>query len=173
GDLACPLVSRPQRDAHPCRRGRLAVELLQRQLPGVRGRQEEAPGRGRCCPAPAALQAVDSRLTPALALRYEVCLTCCRADDQAAAEPMKRKNLKFGKGFRVAVDNGRPHAAEMVLASGAAEGSANNRHHGADQWLFVVSGTGTARVNGRRYALKSGTLMLIERGDRHEIRNTG
>ena len=69
-----------------------------------------------------------------------------------AAEPMKRKNLKFGKGFRVAVDNGRA-IAEMVLTSGAAEGSANNRHHGADQWLFVVSGTGTARVNGRRYAL--------------------
>lgn len=86
---------------------------------------------------------------------------------------MKRKNLKFGKGFRVAVDNGRAQVAEMVLASGAAEGSANNRHHGADQWLFVVSGTGKARINGRRYALKSGTLMLIERGDRHEIRNTG
>ena len=61
----------------------------------------------------------------------------------------------------------------MVIAPGAAEGDPDNRHHGADQWLFVVSGTGTARVNDRRYPLKAGSLLLIERGDRHEIRNTG
>ena len=30
-----------------------------------------------------------------------------------------------------------------------------------------------AKVNGKRHALREGTLMLIERGDRHEIRNTG
>ena len=28
-------------------------------------------------------------------------------------------------------------------------------------------------VNGRRYPLRAGTLELIERGDTHEIRNTG
>jgi mannose-6-phosphate isomerase-like protein (cupin superfamily) len=28
-------------------------------------------------------------------------------------------------------------------------------------------------VNGRRIALAPGTLLLIEKGDRHEIRNTG
>ena len=39
--------------------------------------------------------------------------------------------------------------------------------------MYVVSGAGSALVNGKRYALKQGTLMLIERGDRHEIRNTG
>jgi mannose-6-phosphate isomerase-like protein (cupin superfamily) len=86
---------------------------------------------------------------------------------------MKRKNLGFGQGFRVAIANGRAQAAEMVIAPGNAEGGPENRHSGADQWLFVVSGTGTARVNKRRYPLKAGTLMLIERGDRHEIRNTG
>jgi mannose-6-phosphate isomerase-like protein (cupin superfamily) len=86
---------------------------------------------------------------------------------------MKRKQLRFGKGFRVAIGNRRAQAAEMVIAPGDAEGDPDNRHHGADQWLFVVSGTGTARVNGRRYPLKAGSLLLIERGDRHEIRNTG
>ena len=30
-----------------------------------------------------------------------------------------------------------------------------------------------AIVNGRRVSLKAGSLLLIERGDRHEIRNTG
>jgi mannose-6-phosphate isomerase-like protein (cupin superfamily) len=37
----------------------------------------------------------------------------------------------------------------------------------------VVAGRGTARIKGRRYALKEGTLLLIEHGDEHEIRNTG
>ena len=61
----------------------------------------------------------------------------------------------------------------MVLAPGDAEGRGDNRHRGADQWLYVVAGSGRATVNGRRYALRPGALMLIERGDEHEIRNTG
>ena len=61
----------------------------------------------------------------------------------------------------------------MVLPPGKAEGDRHNRHRGADQWLFVESGTGVAKVNHRRYALKAGTLLLIEKGDAHEIRNTG
>ena len=86
---------------------------------------------------------------------------------------MQRKRLRFGKGFRVALGNARAQAAEMVLAPGGAEGDARNRHRGADQWLYVVSGTGVARVNGRRIALRPGTLLLIEHRDRHEVRNTG
>jgi len=84
---------------------------------------------------------------------------------------MKRKNLRFGRGFRVAVGNARSQAAEMVLPPGKAEGDSHNRHRGADQWLFVVSGTGVAKVNKRRYALKPGALLLIEHGDEHEICN--
>jgi mannose-6-phosphate isomerase-like protein (cupin superfamily) len=86
---------------------------------------------------------------------------------------MKRKQLSFGRGFRVALANARAQAAVMVIAPGKAEGDPRNRHRGADQWLFVLAGTGTATVNRRRYALKPGTLMLIERGDEHEIRNDG
>ena len=61
----------------------------------------------------------------------------------------------------------------MVLAPGDGEGSGDNRHRGADQWVYVVSGTGRATVNRKRYALRAGALLLIERGDEHEIRNTG
>jgi len=86
---------------------------------------------------------------------------------------MKRKLLRFGRGFRVAIGNRRSQAAEMVIAPGKSEGDRDNRHRGADQWLFVLSGTGVAIVNDRRHALKAGTLLLIERGDRHEVRNTG
>ena len=86
---------------------------------------------------------------------------------------MKRRRLRFGEGFRVAFANGRAQAAEMVIPPGGAEGGPRNRHRGADQWLFVVSGSGTARVNGKRLALRPGSLVLIEHRDRHEIRNTG
>jgi mannose-6-phosphate isomerase-like protein (cupin superfamily) len=86
---------------------------------------------------------------------------------------MKRTTLRFGKGFRVALGNRRAQAATMTIAPGDCEGGPDNRHRGADQWLFVESGRGIAIVNGKRLTLRAGSLLLIERGDRHEIRNTG
>jgi mannose-6-phosphate isomerase-like protein (cupin superfamily) len=64
-------------------------------------------------------------------------------------------------------------AAQMTLGPGETEGGPDNRHRGADQWLFVVSGAGQAVVNGERVELREGMLLLIQRGDKHEIRNTG
>jgi mannose-6-phosphate isomerase-like protein (cupin superfamily) len=86
---------------------------------------------------------------------------------------MKQKHLRFGKGFRVAMGNSHAQAAEMVIAPGQSEGGRDNYHRGADQWLYVLSGTGSASVNGKRYQLRPGTLLLIERKDKHEIKNTG
>lgn len=86
---------------------------------------------------------------------------------------MKRKNLQFGRGFRVAIGNSRSQVAEMVIAPGGREGGPDNSHRGADQWLYIISGNGSAVVNGRRHALRTGTLMLIESKDKHEIKNTG
>jgi mannose-6-phosphate isomerase-like protein (cupin superfamily) len=86
---------------------------------------------------------------------------------------MKKKKLRFGEGFRVGPGNRRAQAAEMVIPPGDAEGDPSNRHRGADQWLFVVAGQGSALVNGRRHRLGPGSLLLIEAGDRHEVRNTG
>jgi mannose-6-phosphate isomerase-like protein (cupin superfamily) len=86
---------------------------------------------------------------------------------------MKRKHLRFGEGFRIAIGNRRSQAAEMVLGPGDSEGGPDNRHRGADQWLFVLSGSGTATVNGKRYPIGAGSIVLIERGDTHEIRNSG
>lgn len=86
---------------------------------------------------------------------------------------MRSKTLRFGPGFRIIFGNRKAQAAEMVIEPGEAEGSPDNRHRGADQWLYVIAGTGRARVNGGTRKLSRGTLMLIEHGDRHEIRNTG
>lgn len=81
--------------------------------------------------------------------------------------------LRFDAGFRVALRNPRAEAAEMVIRPGGQEGDDENRHRGADQWLFVISGSGQARVGTRRIALRKGSLLLIERGQNHRIRNTG
>ena len=71
----------------------------------------------------------------------------------------------FNEAQAVEVRKGIP---EMVLNPAQSEGSARNRHRGADQWLFVVSGNGVAKINGQNYSIKPGTLLLIEHGDRHE-----
>src|SRR5215467_9928653 len=86
---------------------------------------------------------------------------------------MQHKHLQFGHGFKVVLGDSHSQAAQMTLGPGESEGGPDNRHRGADQWLFVVAGTGEAVVNGERVELHEGTLVLIQRGDRHEIRNTG
>lgn len=86
---------------------------------------------------------------------------------------MKRTDVTYENGFRVLIGDEHSQAAVMVIAPGDKEGGPDNRHRGADQWLYVESGSGEAIVNGHAYPLKAGALMLIARGDRHEIRNTG
>jgi mannose-6-phosphate isomerase-like protein (cupin superfamily) len=86
---------------------------------------------------------------------------------------MKLQRLTLRKGFRVVRGNRRSQCAEMVIAPGEAEGDPRNRHRGADQWLYVIEGSGTALVQKNRYKLRAKTLLFIPRGERHEIRNTG
>lgn len=83
------------------------------------------------------------------------------------------KHPRFGKGFSVTLANPRAQAATMVIAPGDCEGGSDNRHRGADQWLYVLSGKGSATVSRRKLALKPGSLLLIQKGSTHEIRNTG
>jgi mannose-6-phosphate isomerase-like protein (cupin superfamily) len=86
---------------------------------------------------------------------------------------MPVKYLRFGKGFNVALTNKRGQAATMVIPPGDCEGGPDNRHRGADQWLYVLSGSGEAILGGRKHRLRAGSLVLIEKGTTHEIRNTG
>ena len=90
-----------------------------------------------------------------------------------AGHLLQHRHLQFGLGRRVVLGDAHAQAAEMTLAPGQTEGGPDNRHTGADQWLYVVGGTGEAVVNGEPVALRQGTLLLIQRGDRHAIRNTG
>src|SRR3954462_12951833 len=86
---------------------------------------------------------------------------------------MQHKHLRFGEGFKVVLGDDHSQAAQMTLAPNDTEGGRDNRHRGADQWLFVVGGEGEAIGEGERVELREGMLVLIQRGETHEIRNTG
>ena len=86
---------------------------------------------------------------------------------------MRSKTCKLHEGFRIAFDHGGIQAAEMVIAPGESEGGPDNVHSRSDQWLLVLDGSGLAIVEGKRRQLRRGSLLLIEHGERHEIRNTG
>ena len=77
---------------------------------------------------------------------------------------MKLKRLSLREGFRVVRGNRRSQAAEMVIAPGEAEGDPRNRHRGADQWLFVIEGSGSALVKKTRYTLRANTCAPRTRG---------
>ncbi|HSI71586.1 MAG TPA: cupin domain-containing protein [Fimbriimonas sp.] len=81
--------------------------------------------------------------------------------------------VEFADGFQVLLSNGQSQAATMVIAPQAHEGGQDNRHKGADQWLYVAEGSGEAIIQGRRMKLEAGSLVLIARGEEHEVRNTG
>jgi mannose-6-phosphate isomerase-like protein (cupin superfamily) len=86
---------------------------------------------------------------------------------------MRHEQVSFSESFSVITGNDESQAAVMVLAPGASTGGSDNRHSGSDQWLYVVSGEGSAHIEGQAHLIRPGTLLLIERGEAHEIRNEG
>ena len=96
----------------------------------------------------------------------------------AAGNPCRPVTMRFRQydsttGFRPTLQGNSMQAAEMVIEPGQGEGGRDNRHRGADQWLYVVAGSGIAVVDGKEQPLRTGSLLLIERGETHEVRNTG
>lgn len=73
--------------------------------------------------------------------------------------------------FRVVAGSERSQAAEMALPPGGSTGGPDNRHERSDQWVLVLSESGTAIVDGSEYELSAGTLLLIEAGEAHELRS--
>ena len=48
-----------------------------------------------------------------------------------------------------------------------------NEHPGSEQWVYVVKGRGVAVVGQRRVALAPGMLVLIEKGEKHQLKQAG
>src|SRR5436853_1093328 len=61
---------------------------------------------------------------------------------------MKRTSVGYRTGFRVLTGDDHSQAATMVIGPGQYEGSPDNSHRSADQWLYVESGAGEAIING-------------------------
>ena len=86
------------------------------------------------------------------------------------------KHIKTGlkRGFfQVLASTRSAQAAMMTLPPGQSTGEPENEHPHSEQWLFVVSGTGRARVKNRRVTLRENSLLLIEKGEIHQVTNTG
>jgi len=48
-----------------------------------------------------------------------------------------------------------------------------NEHAKAEQWVYVIRGSGRAKTKGRAMRIKEGSLLLIEKNEAHQITNTG
>ncbi len=87
---------------------------------------------------------------------------------------MKLVQTRRARGFfTIVAQTRRSQAATMTLRPGQSTGGEENTHPDADQWLYVVSGTGRAVVDGRTLELEPGVLLLIETGEAHEVSNPG
>jgi mannose-6-phosphate isomerase-like protein (cupin superfamily) len=62
-------------------------------------------------------------------------------------------------------------AATMTLAPGGESSeNASNEHAWGEQWLYVISGHGTARLGTRTVKLSPSVLLLIKKHEPHVIR---
>ena len=76
--------------------------------------------------------------------------------------------------FTILASTTTAQAAMMTLKPGqSTSDKPENEHPRCEQWLFVLRGAGRAIVGKRRVALKQDSLLLIEKGEPHQITNTG
>src|SRR5689334_13249246 len=76
--------------------------------------------------------------------------------------------------FEVLTQSRSAQAAMMTLRPGQSSSEEpENEHPRCEQWLYVLSGSGRAIVGKRRVALKTNSLLLIEKSEAHQITNTG
>ena len=87
------------------------------------------------------------------------------------------KHIKTGKRrkfFEVLVATRSCQAAMMTLRVGQASSEeVENEHPRSEQWVFVVRGKGRAEVGKRSVEIGEGSLVVIEKGEGHRIRQVG
>lgn len=81
--------------------------------------------------------------------------------------------------FKIICATRSDQAALMELApGGTSDDELSNEHPQSEQWVYVLAGTGRSTVmhkkqSRRNVLLRPGALLVIEKGERHQIRNTG
>lgn len=86
------------------------------------------------------------------------------------------RHIKSGTSrslFRVLHSSGSAQAAIMRLNHGQTTGELENEHPNSEQWLFVISGSGIVRGLKRTISVRRHSLVLIEKGELHQVKNTG
>jgi mannose-6-phosphate isomerase-like protein (cupin superfamily) len=89
------------------------------------------------------------------------------------------KTGKLNSEFAVVGQSRNLQAAMMTLRpGGTSSDEPENEHSRSEQWLFVLAGTGEAIIGKRRAALQCvklgpNSLLHIEKGELHQIKNTG
>ncbi|MGH9457197.1 MAG: cupin domain-containing protein, partial [Thermoanaerobaculia bacterium] len=93
-----------------------------------------------------------------------------------------RASMALEEGSMLRIDTHRPRAIEVFsrtthstlsalsLAPGESAGNPAERLDTADQWMIVIAGKGEAIVAGESFPLRKGVVLLIERGEPHQIR---
>ena len=78
------------------------------------------------------------------------------------------------KTFNILASTRDGQAAMMTLRPGqSSSDEPENEHPRCEQWLFVLSGSGRATVGSRNVAIRANSLLLIEKGEPHQITCTG
>src|SRR4051794_12933509 len=89
-----------------------------------------------------------------------------------------KTGTKRGK-FEVLLSTRGAQAAIMTLQPGdTSDAEVSNEHPDSEQWLFVASGSGRARVGKRKgairqIAIEKNSLLMIKKRELHQIANTG
>ncbi len=86
---------------------------------------------------------------------------------------MKQATVAYVPGFHILAGDERSQAGTLVIQPGKQVGGPANKHRGADQWIYVESGSGEAAIDGKTFPLEKGSLILIQRTEAHGFRNTG
>jgi mannose-6-phosphate isomerase-like protein (cupin superfamily) len=97
-----------------------------------------------------------------------------------AGELMKhiKTGTKRGEFDLVARTRELQGAMMTLRPGGTSDDEPSNEHPHSEQWLFVISGTGEASIGKRRGQLRKvklgpNSLLVIEKGELHQIKNTG
>jgi quercetin dioxygenase-like cupin family protein len=65
--------------------------------------------------------------------------------------------------------NNKTVFGRAIFPKGAIHGK--HMHHGAEEIVYIVKGTGTAFYEGKTYEMKAGTVQFVPQGEVHGLKN--
>lgn len=75
--------------------------------------------------------------------------------------------------FSIIATSGSSQTAWMTLAPGEASGPKENEHAQSQQILYLVEGELDAELGDRRWTMKAGDSVIVDRAVAHRFTNSG